>query len=86
MHPAETVPIFSVLCLNGRAVNLLKWVCQIPGKKDTLWDTGFYPLNMEFSEAGPCTTVVHFSVLDFSTFHGMRWVVCFSDKIRLRLS
>ena len=35
------------------AVNLLKWDCQIPGKKDTLWDLGFYPLSMEFSEDYP---------------------------------
>jgi len=42
---------FVVLC---RAVNLLKWVCQIPGKKETLWESGFYPLTMEFSEVGCC--------------------------------
>lgn len=35
------------------SVNLLKWVCQIPGKKDTGWDQGFYPLTMEFSEDYP---------------------------------
>lgn len=35
------------------AVNLLRWDCQIPGKKDTLWDLGFYPLTMEFSEDYP---------------------------------
>ena len=35
------------------AVNLLKWECQIPGKSGTLWDTGFYPLTMEFSEDYP---------------------------------
>ena len=35
------------------AVNLLKWVCQIPGKKDTLWGSGFYPLTMEISEDYP---------------------------------
>lgn len=34
-------------------MNLLKWDCQIPGKKDTLWDLGFYPLTMEFSEDYP---------------------------------
>ena len=34
-------------------MNLLKWVCQIPGKKDTLWGSGFYPLTMEFSEDYP---------------------------------
>lgn len=34
-------------------MNLLKWVCQIPGKKDTIWQSGFYPLTMEFSEDYP---------------------------------
>ena len=35
------------------AVNLLRWECQIPGRKDTLWADGFYPLTMEFSEDYP---------------------------------
>ena len=35
------------------AVNLLKWECSIPGKKSTLWEAGFYPLTMEFSEDYP---------------------------------
>ena len=35
------------------AVNLLRWECSIPGRKDTLWAGGFYPLTMEFSEDYP---------------------------------
>ena len=35
------------------AVNLLRWECSIPGKKDTLWFSGHYPLTMEFSEDYP---------------------------------
>ena len=35
------------------AVNLLRWGCSIPGKKDTLWFSGHYPRTMEFSEDYP---------------------------------
>ena len=31
----------------------LRWECSIPGRKDTLWAGGFYPLTMEFSEDYP---------------------------------
>jgi hypothetical protein len=31
----------------------MKWKCHIPGKADTDWDGGFYPLGMEFSEDYP---------------------------------
>lgn len=36
-----------------RSVNLLKWKCQIPGKDNTDWAGGFYPLTMEFTEDYP---------------------------------
>lgn len=35
------------------SVNLLKWKCQIPGKDNTDWAGGFYPLTMEFTEDYP---------------------------------
>lgn len=31
----------------------MKWKCYIPGKANTDWDGGFYPLTMEFSEDYP---------------------------------
>jgi len=31
----------------------MKWNCHIPGKSDTDWEGGFYPLTMEFSEDYP---------------------------------
>ncbi|GAQ83325.1 sumo conjugation enzyme 1 [Klebsormidium nitens] len=34
-------------------LNLMTWHCSIPGKKDTDWDGGFYPLTMLFSEDYP---------------------------------
>ncbi|CAL5219447.1 g1280 [Coccomyxa viridis] len=35
------------------SVNLMKWNCHIPGKADTDWDGGYFPLSMEFSEDYP---------------------------------
>eukprot|EP00976_Prorocentrum_cordatum_P027626 560547-Prorocentrum_minimum.AAC.1 len=32
------------------STDLLIWDCVIPGKKDTLWDNGYYPLTLRFSE------------------------------------
>lgn len=31
----------------------MKWNCHIPGKEGTLWEGGFYPLTMEFTEEYP---------------------------------
>ena len=31
----------------------MKWNCHIPGKADTDWDGGYFPLTMEFSEDYP---------------------------------
>jgi ubiquitin-protein ligase len=31
----------------------MKWKCYIPGKANTDWEGGFYPLSMEFSEDYP---------------------------------
>lgn len=31
----------------------MKWKCHIPGKQNTDWDGGFYPLVMEFTEDYP---------------------------------
>ena len=31
----------------------MKWKCHIPGKADTDWAGGFYPLTMEFTEDYP---------------------------------
>ncbi len=36
-----------------RSVNLMKWNCHIPGKANTDWDGGYFPLTMEFSEDYP---------------------------------
>lgn len=33
--------------------NLMRWKCFIPGKEGTIWEGGFYPLTMEFSEDYP---------------------------------
>ena len=46
--PASSSSLF--LC---RSVNLMKWNCHIPGKADTDWDGGYFPLTMEFSEDYP---------------------------------
>jgi len=35
------------------AVELLVWDCIVPGKKDTLWSEGFYPITLRFSEEYP---------------------------------
>uniref|UniRef100_A0A061S294 SUMO-conjugating enzyme UBC9 n=1 Tax=Tetraselmis sp. GSL018 TaxID=582737 RepID=A0A061S294_9CHLO len=35
------------------SVNLMKWTCHIPGKVNTDWEGGFYPLTMEFSNDYP---------------------------------
>ncbi|KAK9816686.1 hypothetical protein WJX72_003701 [[Myrmecia] bisecta] len=34
-------------------VNLMRWSCHIPGKPDTDWEGGFFPLTMEFTEDYP---------------------------------
>lgn len=34
-------------------MNLMKWVCGIPGKPGTDWDGGVYTLTMEFPEDYP---------------------------------
>jgi ubiquitin-conjugating enzyme E2 I len=31
----------------------MKWKCYIPGKPNTDWEGGFYPLTMEFSDDYP---------------------------------
>ena len=31
----------------------MHWKCYIPGKEKTLWEGGFYPLTMEFTEDYP---------------------------------
>lgn len=35
------------------STNPLRWTCRIPGKPNTDWEGGFYPLTMEFSEDYP---------------------------------
>lgn len=34
-------------------MNILKWVCGIPGKAGTKWANAVYPLTIEFSEEYP---------------------------------
>lgn len=31
----------------------MRWKCHIPGRKGTLWEGGFFPLSIEFSEEYP---------------------------------
>lgn len=31
----------------------MRWKCFIPGKEGTIWEGGFYPLSMEFTEDYP---------------------------------
>ena len=42
----------------------MKWKCHIPGKPETDWDGGYFPLTMEFSEDYPAKPpkVCHFLV------------------------
>ncbi|KAK9805990.1 hypothetical protein WJX73_001322 [Symbiochloris irregularis] len=35
------------------SINLMKWRCTIPGKDNTDWSGGMYPLTMEFTEDYP---------------------------------
>ncbi|KAJ8538104.1 hypothetical protein K7X08_014644 [Anisodus acutangulus] len=35
------------------SVNLMVWLCSIPGKPSTDWEGGHYPLTMHFSEDYP---------------------------------
>ena len=36
-----------------RETNMMRWNCHIPGKDGTLWEGGFYPLSIEFTEDYP---------------------------------
>ena len=60
--PATRPPPLGPSCLPNRCwptaptrseTNLMKWKCFIPGKEGTLWEGGFYPLTMEFTEDYP---------------------------------
>ena len=31
----------------------MKWKCNIPGKKDTIWEGGYYPITIDFPEEYP---------------------------------
>jgi ubiquitin-conjugating enzyme E2 I len=35
------------------SLNMLKWTCEIPGPKETLWEQGTYTLTMDFSHDFP---------------------------------
>jgi ubiquitin-conjugating enzyme E2 I len=35
------------------SINIFRWICGIPGKKETAWEGGVYPLTLEFSEEYP---------------------------------
>lgn len=35
------------------SLDLMTWRCILPGKKDTLWEGGFFPLTMHFTEDFP---------------------------------
>lgn len=35
------------------SVNMMKWKCYIPGKQDTEWEGGYFPLTMEFCSEYP---------------------------------
>ena len=32
---------------------MFRWTCHVPGKEGTLWEGGFYPVTMEFSQDYP---------------------------------
>ena len=34
-------------------LNMLKWECEIPGLKDSPWETGFYHLTIDFANDYP---------------------------------
>lgn len=35
------------------SLDLMTWRCVLPGKKDTLWEGGFFPISMHFTEDFP---------------------------------
>eukprot|EP01023_Acetabularia_acetabulum_P051006 TRINITY_DN5588_c0_g1_i13.p1 TRINITY_DN5588_c0_g1~~TRINITY_DN5588_c0_g1_i13.p1 ORF type:complete len:198 (-),score=34.73 TRINITY_DN5588_c0_g1_i13:730-1323(-) len=35
------------------SMNMMSWTCRIPGKENTDWDGGFFPLTMDFTEDYP---------------------------------
>eukprot|EP01087_Luapelamoeba_hula_P023944 TRINITY_DN8940_c0_g1_i1.p1 TRINITY_DN8940_c0_g1~~TRINITY_DN8940_c0_g1_i1.p1 ORF type:complete len:172 (-),score=17.81 TRINITY_DN8940_c0_g1_i1:217-693(-) len=35
------------------SINLMRWTCGIPGKKGTEWESGLFPLIMEFTDEYP---------------------------------
>ena len=66
--PSSFLP--NSLCLPlCRSVNLMKWNCHIPGKADTDWDGGYFPLSMEFSEDYPAKPPKVWPLL---VLHGVR--------------
>ena len=32
---------------------MMHWKCHIPGRKDTIWEGGYYPLTIDFPEDYP---------------------------------
>ncbi|KYO00139.1 SUMO-conjugating enzyme UBC9 [Plasmodium gaboni] len=51
-HPAGFSAKYSPMS-DGKGLDIMKWICKIPGKKGGLWEGGEYPLTMEFTEDYP---------------------------------
>lgn len=39
--------------LDSGATDLMTWICQIPGPKESIWEQGVYNLTMEFTNDYP---------------------------------
>jgi len=48
-HPSQPSP----LVRSRRSIDLTRWKCFIPGRANTEWEGGFFPLTMEFSDDYP---------------------------------
>ncbi|WZN58575.1 ubiquitin-conjugating enzyme E2 [Chloropicon roscoffensis] len=35
------------------STNMFRWKCHIPGRKDTIWEGGYYPISIDFPEEYP---------------------------------
>lgn len=59
----------------------MKWKCFIPGKPNTDWDGGYFPLTMEFSEDYPAKPpkVVVISLHACNTCSAAQCITVYSD-------
>ena len=52
------IEIFDCILQDG-TMNLMNWLCSIPGKKDTLWMGGSYKLRIIFKDDYPSSPVIY---------------------------